>query len=150
MGTHHQGTKEDVQALDTFIKLTRAANSVSARVGRGTSQGGLTESQFGTLEALYHLGPLCPGEIAEKILKTSGNMTTVIDNLVRDGLVRRERSSEDRRQIKIHLTEQGASLIAILFEQRKDAIVEDLAILTPQEQETLGRLCKMLGKQSRD
>ena len=49
----------------------------------------LTAPQFGVLEALYHLGPLCQKDLAAKILKSSGNMTMVIDNLEKRDLVRR-------------------------------------------------------------
>ena len=38
-------------------------------------------------------------------------MTTVIDNLERDGLVRRERDAKDRRVIHVHLTEAGKGKI---------------------------------------
>ena len=72
--------------------------------------GDLTESQFGTLEALYHLGPLCQGEIGQKILKSSGNMTMVVDNLEKRGLVQRQRSQQDRRQIEVSLTRPGPSI----------------------------------------
>ena len=51
----------------------------------------LTISQFGVLEALYHKGPLCQRDIAAKILKSTGNITMVIDNLEKRELVRRER-----------------------------------------------------------
>lgn len=49
------------------------------------------------LEALYHKGPLCKRDIAAKILKSTGNITLLIDNLEKNGLVRRERDNEDRR-----------------------------------------------------
>ena len=34
MPTHYQGTPEEILALDTWIKLTRAADSFGARFGR--------------------------------------------------------------------------------------------------------------------
>ena len=46
---------------------------------------GLSTSQFAVLDALLHLGPLCQKDLGEKILKTSGNMTMVIDNLEKGG-----------------------------------------------------------------
>ena len=46
---------------------------------------GLTESQIGVLEALAHLGPLTQGELCRKILRSGSNVTTVVDNLERDG-----------------------------------------------------------------
>ena len=64
MPTHHQGTPEEVRALDTWIKLTRAVDSFGNRLSSRRTLHDLTVSQFGVLEALYHLGPLRQGEIS--------------------------------------------------------------------------------------
>ena len=57
MPTHYKGTEEERRALDVFIKLMRAAESVADRTGGPMAAAGLTPSQFGVLETLYHLGP---------------------------------------------------------------------------------------------
>ena len=72
-------------------------------------------------------------------------MTLVIDNLEKRGLVRRERSVEDRRFIQVHLTEEGTRLIRRVFPAHADAITRQLAVLTPEEQRALGNLCRKLG-----
>jgi MarR family 2-MHQ and catechol resistance regulon transcriptional repressor len=131
--------------LNTYTKLMRAAESVTSRVNRFLAPFNLTISQFGVLEALYHKGPLCQRDIAAKILKSTGNITLVIDNLEKRGLVRRERGSDDRRFLTVHLTDEGASLIAQAFARVEAAIVADMAALTAREQEELGILCKKLG-----
>ncbi|GLI37167.1 MarR family transcriptional regulator [Geobacter hydrogenophilus] len=133
------------RALNTYTKLMRAAESVTGRVHRALSAPKLTISQFGVLEALYHKGPLCQKDIAAKILKSTGNITLVIDNLEKQGLVRRERDSEDRRYITIHLTDAGAALIAKVFADVEASIVAEMDSLTDSEQELLGHLCKKLG-----
>jgi MarR family 2-MHQ and catechol resistance regulon transcriptional repressor len=84
-------------------------------------------------------------EIGKKILKSSGNMTLVIDNLEKRGLVRRERSKEDRRYFTVHLTEAGKKLIKEFFPTHAGRITAEMGVLTPSEQEQLGRLCKKLG-----
>ncbi len=148
MTTHYQGTPAEERALDTFIKLTRATSSVTSRLEQGGARGNLTESQFGVLEALYHLGKLCQGTLGSKLLKSSGNMTLVIDNLEKQSLVRRERNPEDRRQIFIHLTKVGQALIEEIFPAQVQAIVDEFAVLTAAEQEQLGTLLRKLGKGS--
>jgi len=131
--------------LNTYTKLMRAAESVTARVGRCMSEADLTISQFGVLEALYHKGPLCQRDIAVKILKSTGNITLVIDNLEKRDLVRRERDSADRRYLTVHLTTAGTKLIAPVFARVEEAIVSEMSSLTTAEQELLGQLCKKLG-----
>ena len=146
MGTRYLGTQEQVLALDTFIKLVRATETVSNRIHRHLAETDLTVSQFGVLEALFHLGPLYQRDLAEKLLKSGGNMTLVIDNLEKRELVKREREVDDRRCIKVCLTQKGHQLISRIFPSHVAAVVNEIGILTPDEQEELGRLCRKVGK----
>ena len=137
--------KTETRALNTYLKLMRASESTTARVHRHLSSAGLTLSQFGALEALYHLGPLSQKEIGEKVLRSSGNMTMVIDNLEKRGLVRRERSNSDRRCYSIHLTNKGNSIIRQIFPRHAAMIANEMSVLSTAEQNTLAKLCRKLG-----
>ena len=149
MGTHYAGTDSEVRALDAYIKLSRAAESVSHRINAHLRDQDLTVSQFGALEALYHLGPMQSGELGEKILKSSGNMTLVIDNLVNRGLVFRQRRTDDRRCIDIHLTPVGKALITEIMPGHIAGVVAVMSALTNREQEKLAELCRALGLANR-
>lgn len=146
MGTRYQGTQQEVLALDTFIKLVRATDSVSNRIHRNLADIDLTVSQFGVLEILLHLGSMYQRDLAEKLLKSGGNMTLVIDNLEKRSLVTRVREAEDRRCIKVSLTDKGKELISAFFPSHVAAVVNEMSILSPDEQAELGRLCRKLGK----
>ncbi len=146
MGTHYRGTPEQIRALDAFIKLKRAAESLSSRLASRLSDAGLTESQFGTLEALFHLGPLCQRELGSKLLSSRGNITMVVDNLEKRGLVRRERDEADRRYVTVHLTDPGRELISAIFPDHVEAIRSEMGVLNDEELETVGRLCRRLGR----
>jgi MarR family 2-MHQ and catechol resistance regulon transcriptional repressor len=139
-------SEEERRALGAFVKLMRAASAVSSRIGSHLAGTGLTHSQFGVLEALYHLGPMCQRELAEKILKTSGNITLVIDNLEKSGLAVRTRAEEDRRYVTVSLTDEGEALISRIFPAHAGAVVEEFRSLTPDQQDTLAALCRKLGK----
>lgn len=145
MPTRFAGSRAEMRTLNTFIKLTRCTDSLLARIAGRNTIGDLTFSQFAVLEALYHLGPMTAGEVSQKILKSGSNLTTVIDNLERDGLVRRERDASDRRVIHVHLTEAGASKLEAVLPGHVAALVEEFSVLSASEQETLGALCKKLG-----
>lgn len=147
MPTHYQGTEEERRALDLFIKLMRAADSVADRTGCAIAAAGLTPSQFGVLETLFHLGPLMVSQLAEKHLKSPNNFTTVIDNLEKQGLVRRERDQQDRRVIRVHLTDTGRDRIAHTLPCFVQSVVADMQTLTPTEQDQLAALLRRLGRQ---
>ena len=87
MGTHYNGSTKEIDALDSYIKLIRSAESLNAKINLELSAFDLTESQFGVLDALFHLGPMKHKEIGKKILKSGGNITMVINNLERRELV---------------------------------------------------------------
>jgi MarR family 2-MHQ and catechol resistance regulon transcriptional repressor len=146
MPTRYNGTPTETRTLDTFIKLTRCTNSVLARLAERNTLEDLTPSQFAALEALYHLGSMTQGEISSKVLKSGSNMTIVIDNLEREGLVRRKRDENDRRVINIHITEAGREKIGAVLPGHIAALVEEFSVLTADEQEMLGKLCKKLGR----
>jgi MarR family 2-MHQ and catechol resistance regulon transcriptional repressor len=147
MGTHYKGLAAVRQALEAYIKLVRASESVTSRVIRHLDDDGLTVSQFGVLEALFHLGPLSQRELAQKILKSGGNVTMVIDNLEKRGLVKRERDEKDRRLYRISLTSGGSKLIKRIFPRHAEKIAAQMNVLTKDELLTLGHLCRKLGLQ---
>lgn len=145
MATHYKGDHEEILALNAFIKLVRSTNTVNAQLQPLFAANKLTESQFGVLEALYHLGPIYQSEIGKKIMKTGGNITMVIDNLEKQQLVQRNRDAKDRRFIKVHLTEKGTRLIESIFPEHVARITKLFEVLSQEEQTELARLCKKLG-----
>jgi MarR family 2-MHQ and catechol resistance regulon transcriptional repressor len=148
MPIHYQGTQEEKRALDAFVKLIRAAESIGLRINAHLYNYNLTVSQFGVLEALFHLGPMQLSELGSKILKSSGNMTTVIDNLEKRDLVTRQRRDDDRRCIDIHLTDSGRALVAEIMPGHVQGVVDAFAVLTPVEQIRLATVCRKLGLQT--
>jgi MarR family 2-MHQ and catechol resistance regulon transcriptional repressor len=144
MGTRHRGTIEEINALNAFIKLQRAAESVAGRVHSSLPEG-LTVTQFGVLESLYHIGPLCQGELAEKLLRSGGNLTLVVDNLEKAGYVVRERDPADRRFVVVKLTDKGEAFIRALFPKIVANVCREMSRLSSTELLDLGRLCKKVG-----
>ena len=106
----------------------------------------LTPGQFGTLEVLLHRGSMCQKAIADKLLVSGGNITMVIDNLEKRGLVERQRSRDDRRYITVALTEGGRHLISRIFPRHVVKVVKEMSLLSPEEQDQLGALCRRIGK----
>ena len=137
----HKNSKNAL-ALKTFTKLIRAAETIAAEVHSELANYNLSISQFGILEALLHLGPMCQKDLALKILKSTGNITLVIDNLEKRKLVKRLRNKDDRRYFSIHLTTDGKKFIEKMFPAHAARIVTKMAILNEQEQIELGELCR--------
>jgi MarR family transcriptional regulator, 2-MHQ and catechol-resistance regulon repressor len=146
MSRHFHGTPRQERALSAYVKLLRASDTLHAEAMRSLADEGLSPSQFGVLEALYHIGPMCLTDLAHKILKTSGNLTLVVGNLEKRGLVTRQQQSHDRRFVSVAITEKGRKLMARIFPAHLEQIVEFMERLSPAQQDELGRLCRQLGK----
>jgi MarR family 2-MHQ and catechol resistance regulon transcriptional repressor len=70
-------------------------------------QGFSCTSDFAVLEVLYHKGSLPVKEIGEKVLLTSGSITTAIQRLEQKGWLRKEAHPQDSRSIIVSLTDTG-------------------------------------------
>ena len=145
MPTHYRGSKKETETLNAFIKLMRASNSITSRLNRHLSCDNLTDSQFGIMEALLHIGPQNQRELGKKILKSGGNITMVIDNLQKRGFVIREVDPNDRRAVIVSLTKEGEAFIKDFFPKHLEKIVEEFEVLSPEELKELSRLCKKIG-----
>lgn len=94
---------------------------------------GLTMSQ---LRVLYMLqaGPGTPaGAVAAQLKVRPSTATGIVDRLVRDGLVRRERDDLDRRRVRIWLTERGMKVINELRARNRAVIWRIFRNFTEQE-----------------
>ncbi|MDA3956706.1 MarR family winged helix-turn-helix transcriptional regulator [Oceanispirochaeta sp.] len=137
------GNENDLN-LKLVIALSRSIQHIRRGEGQNIQDAGLTLSQFAVLEALYHKGDLRICEIIEKTLSTGGNMTVVVNNLVKDGLVRRFKDPGDGRASRISLTEKGEVLIADLFPRHVESVQTLFERLESDEKRRLLDLLKKL------
>lgn len=147
MGTHYEGSRKEQKVLNAFIKLMRATDSLNNRLNKYHAEADLTVTQFGVLEALLHLGPLNQKALGEKLLKSGGNITLVIDNLEKSGWVERQQDPTDRRSMLIHLTDEGEEFISSYFPKHLKRIKEEFDVLSDEELENLSSICRKLGLQ---
>lgn len=138
-------TDEQDTALRLWITLARCSATFAKAIATKVQDYGLTVPQFGTLEALYHLGPLSLGELAEKLLVTGGNVTYVMDRLEDQGLVYRFRRPDDRRVIQARLTPEGRELVAEVFPGHASYVEHLARHISPEDQHALAALLKKLG-----
>lgn len=143
--TKQYGDRADA-ALSMWVKLARAYATFNRETVKDIRRYGLTQPQFGALECLGHLGPMTIGELSRKMLVSGGNMTCVVDNLEKEGLVRRQHSDEDRRAVIVTLTEKGTALFQDIFPQHAEYIRQLATALSDDEQVELSRLLKKLGQ----
>ncbi len=145
MGTKYKGSEDEVLSLNSYITMLRATDTITSILNALLSKNDLTVSQFGVLEALYYLGPLCQKQLSTKILKSTANITTVIDNLEKRNLVKRVRDTDDRRFITVHLSDKGKTALEMILPLHIQEIFKCMSPLNKSEKNDLYKICKKLG-----
>ncbi|CAN5412325.1 MarR family transcriptional regulator [soil metagenome] len=129
-------------SVQAYVRLVRSAEGLHGEVSRGLAIDGLSASQFSTLKVLRIHGKLAQRDIAKYILKSGGNITVIVDNLEREGLVQRNRDTTDRRIIYVSLTPAGEAKFDELYPDHLSRIREVMAPLTDAECEQLTLLLR--------
>ena len=95
----------------------------------------LNMQELRVVELLGNEGPRMMRELAEHLTVAVNSMTSIVDSIERKGLVRRLRSDEDRRVIRVELTDAGRQIAQSLFEVNMRLFRTMLGALTEDEQE---------------
>jgi len=123
------------------LNILRTNDQFQNRFGRLLRQFGLTSSQYNVLRILRGEGKALPVlEIAERMIQVVPAMTGLIDRLELQELVKRDRSSADRRVIYIELTEKGKNLVSEIDSPLRDLHHELVGHLSRAELKELSRL----------
>lgn len=120
-------------SLKLFVVLCRTFSTVSEAAKRDIKTYGLSLSEFGALELLYHKGPQTIQDIGKKVLLTSGSMTYVVDQLVKKELASRKPCEEDRRVVYVQLSEMGKLLLDKIFPSHEELISELFSSLSQEQ-----------------
>jgi len=138
--------KERIDAPGLWIVLLRTYRALSHIAERSISDTGLGLTDFATLEALLHKGPLTIGEIQSRVPLALGSMTAVVDRLERRGLILRTPSPADRRAKVLRLSPKGRAVVKDAFSRHEADLESAMAVLTHREKRQLRALLKRLGR----
>jgi MarR family transcriptional regulator, 2-MHQ and catechol-resistance regulon repressor len=133
-----------------WLVLFKAHQAIRTLDEQSIASSGLCFSDFAVLEVLLHKGALPVNIIGEKILLTSGSITTAIDRLEKKSLVERQSSTTDKRVRLVHLTKSGRTLIESFFEKHQESLERAMGGLNLEEKQILIPLLKKLGKHAKD
>jgi len=97
--------------VDAIVETIIYLYTESRRLTKGlASQFGLTGPQLTVIKLLESFDDLSLSSLSERIRAQNSTVTGIIDRMEREGLVRRERSTSDRRVVHIRLSEKGLKL----------------------------------------
>lgn len=136
------------QAPEPFLRTLRAlfetTHSVAAQSSRHIESLGLTPAQFDIVATLGDTEGMTCKQLGEGTLITKGTLTGVLDRLEARGLILRERSTLDSRQIRVTLTEAGEQLFRETFQPHVDFLATKFAGMPAERQAQLVELLREL------
>lgn len=115
-GELHQQRPFASVAHELTIGVLRTASVVRRELDRGLEGSGLSGAQYNVLRILRGAGPagLPTLAVRDRLIEEAPGITRIVDKLARAGLVLRERSTPDRRQIICRIAPTGLTLLAAL------------------------------------
>lgn len=126
---------------DTFTyKLLTVQKKLIAAVKRDFQEVGITHENYITLHFIYENPGITQAELAAFNDKDRNVIVKTIDKLEDTGLVKRVRSTDDRRAFTLHITEEGTNVIHKYWDRLVLRQKEALHMLSDEEQDTLNRL----------
>jgi len=130
------------KSQEGILGLLRTADVVRRFLARVLEPFDITPQQYNVLRILRGAG--CDGlptlAIGERMLEEAPGVTRLIDRLEAKGLVHRERSPQDRRQVLCWLTPEGKALVERIDAPMDAADAAALGMLAPEDQILLIRL----------
>ena len=137
-------SEKNKMALELWEKLSKAHDKLKRVQSKQMFENKLTAPQFGVLDILNKIGPVPLKKISEEMMVTGANITCVVDNLEKEGFVKRVPSKEDRRVILAELTSPGKNKIDSLMPAYVENISSVISGLNENEQKELTKLLTKL------
>ena len=122
--------------------ITYAQKLLHRGLGDGLQKHGVTVAQWMVLVVLWETDGLTQKELSQRVAVETATLSRTVDRMERDGLVTRDRSDVDRRQVHVRLTEYGAGLWRDLVPEAEANQERALGGISEDEEELLRTLLR--------
>ena len=146
MDREFNARRGDHSALRIWLRLLTCTQLIERRVRSGLREEfGTTLPRFDLMAQLErHREGLRMNELSRMLMVTGGNITAIVDQLEKEGLVERLDEPDDRRAFRIRLTRSGDKTFAEMARAHEQWVVELLEGLTRREHDELLKLLAKL------
>ena len=146
MDRETRATAHDHRALRLWLRLLTCSQLIERHVrSRLRGRFGITLPRFDLLSQLErHPDGLKMSELSRRMMVTGGNVTGIVDQLVKEGLVERLDDECDRRAWRVRLTRAGDKAFAEMAHAHEDWVAELLSGLSRRDSDALMQLLARL------
>jgi len=127
-------------------RLNSSAIHLLRRISQEDGADGVTGARASALSVVVYGGQMSVGDLARRERVALPTISRIVDALVRDGLVARERAESDRRTVTLAATRRGRTLMERGRARRIQRLAEELRALEDQDVEALERALDVLDK----
>lgn len=143
--------KEFKPSVAAWIYIMRIYALMTRHAEKMLNEDGLTLVQFDVIAQLGAMDQCCTqGVLCEKLMVTKGNVSGVIDRMVKEDWVLRVEDEEDRRCNRLHLTAKGKKVYQKIVPKHEGWVDEMFSLITRQEQAELKYILRKLLKGLKD
>ncbi|QOY33979.1 MarR family winged helix-turn-helix transcriptional regulator [Anaerobacillus isosaccharinicus] len=144
MKEHLNKEIEQVAHIEKSIRMI--ADIVKQKGREILTQFPITPPQFVALQWLHEFGDMTIGELSSKMYLACSTTTDLVDRMEKNELVERVKDTNDRRVVRIHLLEKGATIIQEVIKKRQEYLSDVLKHLSIEEvnvlEQNLSHLCE--------
>ena len=133
----HDGALGDRSSVRVWLRLLSCTMAIEKEVQRRFIERGMTLPRFDVMAALDRHGEMNMGALSQSLLVSNGNVTQLVQKLVRDGLVEMHKLPADRRTSIVRLTPEGRQIFAKLARAHQDWIDQMVGDLDFTQRERL-------------
>lgn len=139
---------------DVLIAVRRIVRAVDLHSKKLMKASGLTSSQRIVLQTLTQKGPVIPSAIAREVSLSQATVTVILDRLEQNGLISRQRSQSDRRNVVVEISDAGRQCLADAPPALQSGFLKSFGELADWEQQmliaSLQRLAELMSAEDVD
>ena len=144
-------TKKSVVISEIMNDIRRVFQAVNDHSKKAERETGITGPQLWTIKIIGDLSEVRVSDLAKRMYLNPSTVVGILDRLESHGFVKRVRSNDDRRAVKVQLTDTGKEILIRAPEVASGLLVSGLEVLPSKELRyiavTLEKLVCILGAQ---
>jgi len=134
------------EGLKLWIELIRCSNQLAGIIDKNfRQQYGQSISRFDVLSQLHREleQGLSVGELGQRLIASKGNITGLVNRMIKDGLVTKASKTEDRRSYQVNISDKGLALFEEMAENHAQWISGFFSSL---DKESMNKITELLGQ----